>query len=374
MPGIEFVGTDAEDDFDDDVLDTGPRRPWPRWVWLVAALLVAGAVVGVLVARHPGSTPDAAPSDTPSSTPSPAVSGSGGSAPAPQISALTSDGTSLYWLAGARLYRAGPVGRASASAAVGATADEFVETQVVADPDERTVWLVSDGSSDRVDSPGHVEGFNTDGLTRVTSAAAPSLISGAAVFNGALYVLSDGQLLRTTAREKDFVLIATVDPRARGLVAAAGALYFVEGADAGAIGRWSPGSGVSRPLALDLTDSSVAIAGSTVFVAGTRAGRDVLETLNPAGGHVDQRAVPTGLTGDLQLVAAGEQSVVVLGEGARGLQLSCVGADRSDASSTGVQAVAAAVSANVAVLRHEVFQAVGSSVRPVTFDADGCLV
>ena len=351
MPGIEFVGLD-DDGAGDDLLDAGPHRPWARWVWVVSGLLVAAAVA--VVASRSGD--DAAPRPSVASTSS-STSTSTSEPPGPLISALTADTSSLYWLAGNRLYRAGPVGRASASAAIDAVADDFVETQLVPDPDERTVWVVSRGASDSAYGSGTAQGFSTADLTRVTSISAPSLIDGAAVFHGALYVLSAGRLLR--ARGQAFVTIADVDEHARGLVASDAGLFYTEGANSSAIGRWTPGGGVRPPVVLDTTGSSLAVVGDTVFVAGLRAGRDVLSSYRFAGSQVSSKEVATGLTSDLQLVAGGSKSIVALGAGSQGLRLACVRADGGQPAVTTTRAT----SANVAVLRGIVFEAVGSGVR-----------
>ncbi|WP_375501906.1 hypothetical protein [uncultured Jatrophihabitans sp.] len=365
MPGIEFVDADTGDHFDDDVLDTGPRRPWPRWVWVVAGLLALAVAVGALVSSR--SDDARKPAVSPSSSAPPSAE----TGPVEQIVALTSDGTSLFWVAGQRLHRAGPVGRASASVAISPTGGDFAELQLVPDPAERTIWVVSHGSADSNGGAGNVEGFSTTDLTRVSRASARSLIGGAAVLDGALYVLASGRLLRIKAGGTGFSAVVPVDPHARSLVTAGNSLLFVEGGNSSAVGRWTPRGGVQRPVVLTTTDSSLAVVGSTVYVVGMRGGRDVLETL-PDAGEFNSQEIPTGLT-ELQVVATGRSSLILLGSDEQGLELACITVrPRSNIARPMVQALATATSANVAVLRATIFQAVGGGVRPVSFPPGGC--
>ena len=369
MPEIEFVGADPGDPTDDDLLDTGPRRPVPRWVWLVAAVLAVAVGVGVVVSAHSDRAPTAIGSTPPPSTATTSVPEQ-----SPPVTALTADGTSLYWLAGNRLYRAGPTGRAARSTPVSPQEAEFSEPQLVADPAERAVWVVSFGSADGSSGVGVVEGFATDDLRRVTRASARSRITGAAALNGALYVLAGGRLLRITTGSSGFTPIARVDLTAHGLVAADGNLLFVEGGNGSAIGRWTP-SGVDTPAVLETVDNTLAVAGSTVFLLGTNKDRSLeLDTLRTPARTVDERALATGLDGPLQLVAAGARSVIVLGLGRRGDELACVTtANQVDAPGPAkVQALAVATSPYTAVLGSQVFQADGDSVRPVTFNVGRC--
>ena len=372
MPGIEFVDDDTGENVDDDVLDTGPHRPVPRWVWVVAALAVVAAALGVVVSARSDDEPSARPTPSPSTTGTPApVAG-------PVVNALTSDGTSLYWLAGNKLYRGGQDGRAARSVTISPGDLPFSEVRLVADPEERTVWVVSfDASVDRAGT-GVVEGFATDDLRRVARASARAVVTGASALNGALFVLSAGRLLRITAGANGFTPIATVDLSARGLVTAGGNLLFVEGGNGSAIGRWTP-SGLDKPVVLETIDNALAVAGSTVFVLGTVRGQGPeLDTLDPLTNKVDQRALATGLDGDLQLVASGKRSVIVLGSGQGtgrgGPELACVTtADPVDAPGPAmVQALAVATSPSITVLGRQVFQADGDVVRPVIFDIGRC--
>jgi hypothetical protein len=380
VPGIEFVGTDADDDPDDEVLagGAGPRRPWPRWVWVLAGLLVVAVVIGAVVSRS-ADAPDAAPSRTPS----PSI-GRGGTAsvtagpdqPAPgtRIAALTSDGTSLFWLAGTRLYRAGPDGRPTVSAALSPAGAGFAELQLVADPAERTIWVVSRGAGASPAVSGIVEGFAAADLSSVTRAPVDSLVSGAAVLDGALYVLAAGRLLRITTDAAGFTPVATVDETARDLLAAGGNLLYVEGGNGSAIGLWAP-SGVRTPTVLHTVGNALAVAGSTVFVLGTTPDQlSELDTLAIPSRKVQRQALATGLDGSLQLVAAGARAVIVRGIGLRGDELACVTtADLVDAPGPAtVQALAVSTSTAVTVLGDQVFQADGGAVRPVTFNVGRC--
>lgn len=368
MPEIEFLGADPGGAADDDVIDTGPRRPVPRWAWFVAAVLAVAVGVGVLVSAHSDRAPKATGSTPPPSTATTSVAQQG-----PPVEALTADGTSLYWLAGNRLYRGGPVGRTSTSTAFAAREGGLSEPQVVADPLGRTVWIVSFGPTHDVGAVGVVEGFATADLRRVTRASVHSQITGAATLNGALYVLAAGRLLRITAGASGFTPVARVDSSARGLVAAGKRLLFVEGGNGSAIGQWTP-AGVDAPVVLETVDNALAVAGSTVFVLGSaRGNQSELSTLRPDR-KVDQQGLATGLDGALQLVASGTHSVIVLGTGKRGAELACVTtADQLDAPGPAtVQALAVATSPFTAVLGSQVFQGVGDAVRPVTFNVGRC--
>ena len=222
--------------------------------------------------------------------------------------------------------------------------------------------------------PGGAEAFATADLSRSTQAQARSPINGAAVLNGALYVLASGRLLRLTAGESRFVTMASVDVRAHGLVTAADRLLYVEGDNGSAVGQWTP-SGVREPSVLGTVDDTLAVAGSTVFVLGTtKDQQSELDTFSPLRRTVDQQALATGLDDPLQLVAAGPRSVIVQGTGRRGDELACVTtADQVDAPGPAtVQALAVATSQAVAELGSQVFQADGDTVRPVTFNVGRC--
>ncbi|WP_375486768.1 hypothetical protein [uncultured Jatrophihabitans sp.] len=374
MPGIEFVGDDTGENADEDVLDTGPRRPVPRWVWVVAALAVVAAALGVIVSARD----DHENSARPTPTPTPSTAGPSDAGPGTPVVGLAADGSSLYWLAGDRLHRGGGGGHVAASTPVSQQELPFDEAQLVADPQERTIWVVSFGSSADRAGTGVVEGFAADDLHRTVHASTRAPVTGASVLNGALFVLSAGRLLRITADATRFTQMAKVDLSARELVTAGGSLLFAEGGNGSAIGRWTP-SGLDKPVVLETVDNALAVAGSTVFVLGTVRGQGPeLNTLDPLTDKVDQQALATGLDGDLKFVATGRRSVIVLGSGQGtgrgGPELACVTtADPVDAPGPAkVQALAVATSPFVTVLGDRVFQADGGTVRPVAFDIGRC--
>lgn len=304
MAGIEFVGAGPDDPFDDGDEDlpgdAGPRRPWPRWVWALAGLLVVAVAAGVLVSARSDSGPSATRSSepaVPSATPTGSVQpGPTAVTPTSQIAALTSDGTSLYWLAHGRLFRAGPVGRVSANAVVLPADVDPGELQLVVDRESRVIWVVSRASAAGASGVGEVTGYGTDDLAVVRRASVRAVIRGAAVLNGALVVLAGGRLLRLSSFSSVITPLAPVDRTAHGLVAAGGGLLFVEGGNGSAIGRWSP-SGVGVPSVLETVDNVLAVAGSTVFVLGTtRDGQPELDTLSSPGRRWTSGRWPPGST------------------------------------------------------------------------------
>ena len=308
MPDVEFLTGDASDE-QDELLDTGPRRPLPRWVLLAGVLVAAALIVAVVVRQGGASAPRADPS-APVSTSAP-TSPSEQVAPPSYLAeaySLTGDERDhrLYALVGSQLFKIGVDGRQvgpGASVQVGNATNDDVE--LVLDAAHDIIWAVPQNATGHDGNfAGFAEPFDTGTVKSVARIPLPGLVESAAVLGGQLYVTTDLGLWRTTspgapfehvagaASTGDAMLIA--DPTRHRLIC----VRF--GSRSTQARFFRLGHGTSPPRALPLSTISLAVVGQTIWLSGSLHGHPLLTSLDPSTLRVGQNVAHGSADVDVQ--------------------------------------------------------------------------
>lgn len=273
-PDVEFL----EPDGTGEVLDTCPRRPVPRWVVVLGALVVLGAIVAAVVLRGGSSTPQSRPtSSTPSVIP-------------PDRSlenayALVGDTVDrrLFALSGSRLFAVAPDGTPEGRGTpvqVGSLTDS--EVQLVLDAPHHLLWAVPQNATGHDGlAAGFAEYFDPRQLSRSVRIPLPGRVQSAATLDGRLYVTTDDGLWRSTTDSGPFERVRTVTPAADTQLVGDPSRHRLILVRHGARTTAFFYPSAAAPRTLPGRTLTLAVVGGTIWRAGSQRGRSVLTTLDP---------------------------------------------------------------------------------------------
>jgi hypothetical protein len=318
----------------DEVLDTGPRRPVPRWViTLIVGLLLIG-FGGVQLYRGHHTNRSATPSTGPSSgivespAPEPTVTPSPATASLSEVYAVIPDNTDsrLYALAGQHLYALRTNSSEQAESPVLRTggADD-TNDELVLDAVHDIVWVVpqypaGNGSTAR----GALEGFDGRTMKLVHRIPLVGPVGDAAVLDGRLYLLGGRRLLQVRPQNGSFRNLAPTDAAAFGLTAdpVRHRLLVVESAQTPVVHAFAHGR-LGPAVTLPYTRGQVVVVGSTIWAGGSTAGTAVLTRLDPRTLRSDANlARRADFDRDASLDSSGVHSLFVIN--GNGDQITCL--------------------------------------------------
>ena len=317
LDDVEFLSDEGSPQPDDDLLELGRRRRYPRWAWLIALAALAGLVAAAIVSRpsahnHPGA---AGPTPTPTFTPDfDAVA----SAMAIDV-AVAGHETWVLHFDRISLVDDRSAVRASAPYHPDVT-DADPDQQLLVDPAAGVAWVVVAGATGG-------EVIEYDAFTLHEQRIVPiGEVTGAAVFGGRLY-LASGRLLvaiapgaepRTVATSPTGVFYGVAGDRADDR------LFVLDAGWPTTVWSLRPGGRLDAVVGtLTLGKGSLAVAAGRLWVGGYGPRGAVLERVLPGTPFRSRLADQLG-PGAL-VVAAGER-VVWVRDGAGGSGLWCIDA------------------------------------------------
>lgn len=268
-------------DAGDDVLDVGPRRRRPRWVPVVAAVAVAGAVVAVLAARD-GSTRRAAPGPSAAASDLPLSRPVGGAA----NEALAVSGHYLYRFFSGALYRADitdpldPVPAGVTSIGGFDLTLQGVEFSLVLDPAHRQGFVVSLNAA-----PATIVRVDLDTMAEAGRLVWPTDVAAAAVLDGHLFLAATNSVVDIPPGGTDSRVIPALlgqysdlaaDPARHRLV-----LFGREG-KAMRVVTYRPGDARATRTAAPFAKGWIVVAGDAIWAGGYAQAGPVLARLDPA--------------------------------------------------------------------------------------------
>jgi hypothetical protein len=287
MDDVEFLGAGPESDGDDDVLTVGPQRRWPRWLVVLATVIVVAGGAAAFIAKadhspHHTAQPSLRPAPPPS-TAAPSPRGVDGISLGPGTLTLAIAGGQLFTLTPTRLasFEATtmrPIAAVSFGRPLRYTDRYF---QITFDLGRGSIWLVPIGGR----SPGTLMEFGLLDLRPLRSIPLSTTLASAAVLDGRLYlgtadhgllgVPRNGRPISTVLRSPDGIGPLVADPDRRRL------LYLTDGVPA-QVRSWSPKGGAGAEEGrLDLAKADLVVVSGSIWATGYRTHGAAVVRLDP---------------------------------------------------------------------------------------------
>ncbi|MBE7188703.1 hypothetical protein [Jatrophihabitans endophyticus] len=350
-PGRDVEFLTGELSGEDEVLDTGPRRPVPRWALIVGVLVVLALIVTAVVQRGGGGgTPVAVPSTPAPTTTAPTVPPTQ-YVPNIEVSAaysLVGDERErrLFALSGAQLFAIGLNGQQIGHGVPVQVGDEpNADVELVLDGPAHVIWAVPQNATGHDGSAaGFAEPFGTRALHAGPRIPLPGLVESAAALDGTLYVSTSAGLWRTTSPGAPFEQVANAPTSADAMLVADPArhrlLDVLFGAHRPQARVFRLGEPISAPHRLPSRTISLAVVGRTIWLGGSQHGHALLTALDPATLRPGPDVVHGG--SDVGLEGTGRRSLYVsVGprllclDGSTGRRLADLGRSRGSFASVG---------------------------------------